>query len=275
MPANRSSAFFQSDRPLVMAHRGNSSLYPENSLESFKDAVALKVDVLEVDARMTADGQLVVFHDETVDRVSNGKGRIIDHTLNELEDLDIGYHFTPDGGKTYPFRGKGMKILSLEDLFTFFPGQRFNIDIKNDNYTAVDAMSHITKKHGVQEHIFISSFHQRVIERFRKSNPDILTGAGPDDIRGFIKAMKLRYLWLLHPSSKFDGFQVPVRYGEFEIVTPGFVRAAHRKNLKVMVWTINDREEMVRLLKMGVDGLFTDDPALMIKVIEEEKFFKC
>ncbi|MHA1169490.1 MAG: glycerophosphodiester phosphodiesterase [Candidatus Hodarchaeales archaeon] len=258
--------FFHSDRPLIMAHRGNSVSFPENSLESLKDAVSLNVDVLEVDARMTRDNDLVVFHDETVDRVTNGKGKISDFLLDELKELELGYNFSPDG-RTFPFRGKKLRILTVNELFEHFPDQRINIDIKNDDISAADSLGSLIRSHGMDEHVFVASFHQRIIDHFRKHYPHVLTAAGPNDIRSFIKAMKLRYLRFKRLN--YAGFQVPIKYGDYTIITPGFIRGAHKKGIKVMVWTINERKTMVELLKMGVDGIFTDTPALLVEVVNE------
>ena len=126
-------AIFQKNgnsRPLVFAHRGGGGLYPENTLEAFKYSVSMGVDVLELDVHSTSDGTLVVMHDSQVDRTTNGSGQVNQMTLVQLKKLDAGYGFTPDGGKTYPYRGRGITIPTLQEVFDALPDKTFNIEPK-------------------------------------------------------------------------------------------------------------------------------------------------
>ena len=126
--------FLAGGNPLVMAHRGGQGLWPPNTLFAFERAVEMGADILEMDIHASADGVLIVHHDDTVDRTTNGSGAIRDHTLTELKELDAGYHWSADGGETYPFRGKGMRIPTLEEVLEAFPKTRLNIDIKPDDF---------------------------------------------------------------------------------------------------------------------------------------------
>ena len=130
-PAVAKAIFAQENpRPLVFAHRGGGGLFPENTLEAFKYSAEMGVDVLELDIHSTADGKLVVMHDATVDRTTDGNGRVNELTFDQLKKLDAGYKFTNDGGKTFPFRGKNITVPTLDEVFSAFPAMTFNIEPK-------------------------------------------------------------------------------------------------------------------------------------------------
>ncbi|MHA2364352.1 MAG: glycerophosphodiester phosphodiesterase [Candidatus Hodarchaeales archaeon] len=254
-----------------MAHRGDQTKYPENSLEAMKSAVELKVDVLETDARLTKDNKLTIFHDEIVDRVSDSQGKVRDFSFEELKKLDIGYNYTADNGETYPFRGKNYRVISLEEFFNNFPDIKLNIDIKDKDEIAVKQLVQIIEEYKAQDRVWVSSFHSEQIQRFRKALPNVLTGAAPQEVREFIINLKLRTLFRIKP--QYNGFQVPIEHEETKtkIITPNFVKQAKKKNLAVMVWTINEKSTMEWLINLGVDGIFTDNPDLLIKVLQERK----
>lgn len=119
--------------PRILAHRGDSARFPENTLPAFLSAAELGVDVIETDVHLTSDGQIIIWHDDTLDRETDGSGPVEDHTLKELLTLDAGYHFSTDGGQTFPFRGTGIHMLTFEDALQALPHMRFNVDLKTDH----------------------------------------------------------------------------------------------------------------------------------------------
>jgi len=259
--------YLVSDRPLVMAHRGASGLAPENTLVAFRKALEAGADVLELDVHATEDGQVVVIHDETVDRTTDGTGLVKDFTLEELKRLDAGYRFTPDGGATYPYRGQGIAIPTLEEVLAAFPQARINVEIKQLDPPIEDRLWALIEGMGAEDRVLVISFDDEAIARFRKLAPGVATGAAEGEIREFVTYLTLRMAPFYAP--KADAFQVPEWYGEHHIVTRAFVDAAHSKNVKVHVWTVNEKEDMRRLLELGVDGIITDYPDRLVEVMKE------
>lgn len=255
------------EEPLNIAHRGASGVAPENTLVSFHQALELGADVLELDIHATKDGEIVVIHDQTVDRTTNGTGMVKDLTLADLKKLDAGYCFTLDGGKTYPYRGQDITIPTLKEIFAEFPSCRINIEIKQlAPPIELKVLKLIQQAEMVNKTLVVSQYGE-VIERFRVSAGDIATGASENELRDFMIYLKLKAVPFYKP--KADAFQVPEWYDQYHIATEAFLEAAHSKNIKVHVWTVNDEDSMRRLLEMGVDGIITDYPSRLSKVLEE------
>ncbi len=261
---------FDLGRPLIMAHRGDSASTPENTMLSMERAVEVGVDILETDVRMTSDGQLVLFHDDTLERTTGVTGRISDYTLEELKQIDVGSLFTPDGGLTYPFRGKGLTIVTLREAFERFPDMRFNLDIKDMDRRAAEALAEIINEYDMSGSVIVGSFHDAQIQRFRRLMPDVATAAAPSEVTKFLFGVKSRLLPVVVRRCPYRAFQVPVRYGRISVVDRRFVSEAHKRMVAVHVWTINDRETMEHLIQLGVDGIFTDNPRLLRSLLEEQ-----
>jgi glycerophosphoryl diester phosphodiesterase len=257
--------YFDSN-PIVIAHRGGNGLWPENTLYAFHNAAELGVNVLEMDVRETADGALVVIHNDRVDRTTDGQGRVEDFPLAELESLDAGYRWTDDDGQTYPFRGKNIRIPTLAEVLEAFPVKRMVIEIKPDSIQVASAFCRTVKEYSRENMVLVASFHHAVMETFRSECPRFATAATPEEVRSFL-AWDLVYLGkLFRPEAELFG--VPESLGPIEIVTPRFVSVAHRLNTRVQVWTVNETEAMKRLLDMGVDGIMTDYPDRLFKLLE-------
>lgn len=253
--------------PLNIAHRGASGVAPENTLVAFDKALKLGADVLELDVHATKDGEIVVIHDQTVDRTTNGTGMVKELTLADLKGLDAAYYFTPDEGETYPYRGQGITIPTLKEIFAEFPSCRINIEIKqSEPPLELKVLKLIQQAEMVNKTLVVSQYDE-VMERFRVSAGDIATGASENELRDFMIYLKLKAVPFYTP--KADAFQVPECYDDQPIVTQAFLRAAHSKNIKVHVWTVNEENSMRRLLEMGVDGIITDYPGRLSKVLEE------
>ena len=258
---------FLEPMPRVIAHRGDSRNYPENTLPAFESAVRMGIDVVETDIHLTKDGVLVIWHDPTLERNTDGSGRIEDHTLEELRRFDAGYTFTQDGGKTFPFRGKGVRICTLAEALEHCPGQRFNIDLKTKCPEIVDEFIKVIREHDAVDRVVGASFHLSNLKRLRRLAPDFLTSVTTAEVVPLLFRQKTHTLPKAFKRKII--FQIPMAAGPVKVVTPAFVKAMHQRDAVVMVWTINDEETMRRLFAMGVDSVMTDDPALVIKVADE------
>ena len=257
--------FDQGEDVLVMAHQGGNNLWPDNTLFAYENAWGMGIDVLEMDVHSTQDGVLVLMHDDTVDRTTDGNGAIQDFSWLELQKLDAGYHWTTDEGATYPYRGQGIRVPSLEEVFETFPNARMNIEIKQAQPSIAQPLCEITRDHGMADRVLIASFNQDTIRDFRDACPDVATSAGEDEVR-LLYGLSLVYLERLYTPSA-EAVQVPEYRGGIHVLTSRFVRAAQGRNMEVHVWTVNDLDEMQRFLDLGVDGIITDNPDKLLSLL--------
>lgn len=256
----------ENPRPLVFAHRGGGGLFPENTLEAFKYSAEMGVDVLELDVHSTSDGKLVVLHDFTVDRTTDGGGNVNSLTLEQLKKLDAGYKFTTDDGQTFPFRGKGITIPTLEEVFAAFPAMTFNIEPKQQTPSITKSLCRILRERNATAKTIVGSFRQEVLDEFRGECAEVATSASPSEVSKFLAMYKTGLGESYTPP--MQALQVPENVGYVNVVTKDFVETAHKLNLKVHVWTINQPEDMQRLLEMGVDGIMTDYPDRLLKLLD-------
>jgi glycerophosphoryl diester phosphodiesterase len=257
----------RSDWPVSFAHRGASARAPENTLEAFRLAVEAGAEGLELDVHMTRDGEIVVIHDPAVARTTDGSGAVAGMALDDLRGLDAGYRFSPDGGRTHPYRGRGVKIPTLMEIYKDFPAAYVNIEIKEAQPGVEEAVVGLIRDAGAEERTLVVSNRHGVVRRFRKlSGSRISTGASRREIRDFYLLSRLRLERLCRPA--YDALQVPVDYRGISLVTPRFVEAAHSLGVRVDVWTINDPGQMKRLLDLGVDVIMTDRPEVLAGVLE-------
>ena len=254
-------------RPLVVAHRGGAGLWPENTMYGFERAVDLGVDVLETEVHSTADNFLVLMHDSTVDRTTNGSGPISTFTLEELKTLDAGYNWSSDGGQTFPFRGSGITVPTLEELFTVLPNVRINTDIKQEKPSLVESLCKTIRTFDMVDRVMVASFSSRVLKAFRRRCPEVTTSAGTGEVAMFF-VMNLVFLGAVYRPA-CQAFQVPEYSSGLRVLTKRFVKTAHGRNLAVHAWTINETTDMQRLLALGVDGVITDYPDRLITLLRE------
>jgi glycerophosphoryl diester phosphodiesterase len=257
------SGFFAGPTPRVFGHRGAGGLAPENTLPSFALGLALGADVLELDVHASRDGVIVVTHDPTLERTTNGSGAVRDQALYELQQLDAGYRFTRDG-RDYPYRDQGVTIPSLDTVLKQFPLAFCNIEIKQSEPPIVAEVIELIRRFDAQHRVLLAAEHDAIMQDIRHLAGDIVTSFSAAEVADFIARVQ---------SSRLDGYapagralQIPPRFGDIELVTPASVAAAHRCGLEVHVWTINQRDEMERLLGLGVDGIMSDLPGLARKV---------
>ena len=256
--------YFEPDKFLVIAHRGGRSLGPENTLYTFRRAADLGVDVLEMDVHRTKDGHLVVLHDETLDRTTNGTGPVDQFTLAELKKLDAAYHWSPGSGTAFPLRGRGLAVPALSEVFKAFPRMHMNIEIKDPDQTELHAFCALIHEYDMNRNVMIASFESGTLQKFRSTCPGIATSAGASEAMLFYALQKMHLESVYSPAAL--ALQVPQSYGDMRVVTKRFVEAAHARNLKVHVWTVNGVDDMKSLLQLGVDGIMTDYPQRLLEV---------
>ncbi len=255
----------ESSRLLVFAHRGGGGLFPENTLIAFEDSVKLGVDFLELDVHSTSDGTLVVLHDGSVDRTTDGSGKISEMTFPEVKKLDAGYSFTNDGGKTFPFRGSGISVPTLAEIFDTMPEMKFNIEPKQQTPSIIKPLCNLIRERKMIDKVIVGSFNQAIIDDFRRQCPQVATSASPSEVSSFLAMEKTGIGESYSPP--MQALQIPERIGGIQIISKNFVEAAHKRNLKVHVWTINETEDMRRLLEIGVDGIMTDYPDRLLNLL--------
>lgn len=257
--------FFEHDRVMVIAHQGGEKLRPSNTMPAFDHAVGLGVDVLEMDVHATQDGVLVLMHDDTVDRTTDGNGAIQEMSLAEIKALDAGYYWTDDEGQTYPYRGQGITVPTLEEVFQAYPDMPMNIEIKQSSPSIVEPFCELIRQYGMAKKVLIPTFHPETMNEFREKCPGVATSMTEPEIRTFF-GLNLAYLGHLF-SPPGQAFQVPEYSGDLHVVNGRFVQGAHDRNVAVHVWTVNDPEDMARLVDLGVDGIITDRPDLLLEVL--------
>jgi glycerophosphoryl diester phosphodiesterase len=252
--------------PVNLAHRGASALAPENTIEAFRLAVEAGAGGLELDVHLTHDGHVVVIHDATVDRTTSGSGAVSEMTFDELRGFDAGHTFSPDGGSNHPYRGLGVRVPTLREVLKEFPGVAVNIDIKAKRPGIEAAVLGVLREANALGRALVVSTPHATVKRFRKiSGGHISTGASRWETGIFYLLSRLRLERLASPA--YDALQVPLRHRGIALVTPRFIEAAHARGVRVDVWTINQADEMHRLLDLGVDVIMTDRPGTLTEVL--------
>ena len=254
--------------PVNLAHRGASDMAPENTIEAFRLAVEAGAGGLELDVHMTRDGHIVVIHDATVDRTTSGSGAVSEMTLHELRKLDAWHNFRPDGGPTRPYRGRSVRVPTLGEVLEEFPDVAVNIDIKVGTPGIEETVFGVLREANALRRAIVVSTPHATVKRFRKvSGGHVSTGGSKWEIGLFYVLSRLRLERLVRPA--YDALQVPLRHRGILVVTPRFVRAAHARGVRVDAWTINQADEMRRLLDLGVDVIMTDRPGTLAEVLNK------
>jgi glycerophosphoryl diester phosphodiesterase len=255
-------------RPLVIAHQGGDGVWPGDTMYAFDKAVEIGADVLEMDAHITKDGEIVLMHDEAVDRTTNGTGLIEDLTLAEIQQLDAAYKWTNDEGKTFPFRGQGIQVPTLNELFEKYPDMRYVIEIKLTQNPIDKPFCNLIRAYNMQDKVIVASFHDQAMNGFRETCPEIATSASRTEVRNFVLLGKVFLSGFVVP--RYQSIQPPYDPSEslgIPIMTERFLREAHAKNIRVEPWTVNDPELMKQYIEWGVDGIITDRPDLMVEIL--------
>jgi len=259
--------YFNPDKFLVIAHRGGRSLGPESTLYTYRNAVKLGVDVLEMDVRSTRDGKLIILHDRTVARTTNATGSVENYTLVELKELDAAHRWSPDNGRTFPLRNKGVKIPTLAEVLAEFPETKMNLEIKDSRSSTIQSLCRLIRDHQMTKKVMVASFDADSLKEFRLLCPQVATSAGASEAMLFYGLQKI-YLEALY-SPDAQALQIPETYGDLRVVNRRFIAAAHARNMRVQVWTVNDVKAMKRLLNLGVDGIMTDYPQRLMELLKK------
>lgn len=251
--------FFTSDRPLVFAHRGGSALAPENTIAAFDHGLALGADGLELDVHLSRDGVPVVHHDPTLDRTTNRRGPIADHTAAELARADAGWHFRR--GDEFPFRGGGIGVPTLSEVLARYSVPLI-VELKSPSATLAEAVVAAIRAAAAVERVCVGAFELGGLRVVRRLEPAIATSAARVEVGWALLRLACRCRLARTPA--YACFQVPERSGRTRVVSPRFVAAAHRAGLGVQVWTVDAPEQATRLLDCGVDALTTDRPDTIV-----------
>ena len=253
--------FFSSSRPRVFAHRGGSALAPENTIAAFEAGIAAGADGIELDVHLSRDGIVVVHHDRLLDRTTNANGPIASLTAGELARVDAGYRFATNG--SFPFRGLGIGVSTLGEVLARFPAVQVIIELKVNAREMARAVIDTVRAHGAVDRVCIGSYGLGVLREVRKLEPAVATSAAREEVR-----LALYRSWCRWPVTRpsYDGYQVPENAGSTRVVSPRFVKDAHRAGLGVQVWTVDSVEDARRLLEWGVDALITDNPHVVVPV---------
>ena len=250
--------------PLLIAHRGGSALAPENTLAAFRRALDWwRADLLETDVQPTRDGDCVVIHDPTLDRTTDGRGPVADLTVAQIQRLDAGYRFTPDGGATFPYRGRGVRISTLREVLLALPDARVNVEIKDTR--AQPAVLRTVRELRAEHRVLIAAGDSRNRSLFR-DHPGP-TSAGAQDLYAFLALHLTGTTRFYRPP--VDAFQMPEGHGGRQVLNPRWVAQAHAHNVAIHVWTVDEEADMRRLLDWGVDGIITDRPDRLARVLHE------
>jgi len=262
------TAFFRGRRPRVFGHQGARGVVPDNTLISFRQALADGADVLELDCHLTKDGVPVVIHDPRVDKLTDGVGAISALTLAEIKALDAGYRWTADGGKTFPFRGKGITIPTLEEFLNEFTDVPLNVEVKNDAEDmlnidqSIETVFAMLERYGRLSDVAVCGFDHKHLKKLRAARKGVATNFSTREVAilSVLAKLRLEFLFKLFAPKGPVVFEVPERRGGYQVLTPRFVDAAHKLGYEVYVWTVNRSEDIERIYALGVDGIMSDFP---------------
>jgi glycerophosphoryl diester phosphodiesterase len=245
----------------VIAHRGESGHAPENTIESFRRAVAAGADAIEFDLRLTRDGKVVVLHDPTVDRTTDGRGTLGSRTLAEVRELDAGYRFTRDRGRTHPFRGQVIRIPTFEEVISSFPETPFLIELKEVQVAA--AVRELIERRGISAKVLVDSAKPEALQPF--AGTAIATGASSEGAFAL-----LRRSWSTPSGARhlFRALCIPYRYYGVAVPIRRMAAAAAAGGAVTHVWTVNDPALAERFWRDGAQGIITNYPRTMLDLRE-------
>ncbi|HVN15400.1 MAG TPA: glycerophosphodiester phosphodiesterase [Anaerolineales bacterium] len=265
-------AYYDSDttQVLVIAHKGGDGLWPGNTIYAFRHAVKLGVDAIETDTHLTRDGVIVLLHDPRVDPTTNGTGLVEDMTLAEVKQLDAAYKWTPDDGKSFPFRGKGLTIPTLAETFQEFPHTRFVLDVKQTRAPIAEPLCKLIHQYDMQNNVIVASLYDDIMRDFRNDCPEIATSASFSEVAAFVLTQRSDTAGLISPSYQaLQGPYDPLGVYNSLIVTKNYVSEAHAKNLRVEPWA-DSVAAMKQCLADGANGIITDRPDLLLELLKRK-----
>ena len=252
-------------RPTLVAHRGGAKLAPENTLFAFKQARdRWGAHQLEMDVHLSRDGVPIVIHDPDVDRITNGKGPVRGLGAAELARLDAAWRFSLDGGQTFPHRGQGIGLATLEEVLRQVPLPAM-IDIKDDDEAARIAALATIRAAGAAERVCIGSAQDNAAAALAEAAPEMAHFFPEGAARAFlVAAVTGRPI----PDAPYDVLAIPFADRGREVASSAFLDAAHAHGLAVQVWTVDEPEQMRALIARGADGIQTDRPDLLRALLD-------
>ena len=254
--------------PFVIAHRGSSGRTPENTLLAFTCALEEDgAEGLELDLQRTRDGHVVVMHDASVDRTTDGRGRVDALDLDAVRALDAGFAYT-DASGAHPFRAQGWRVPRLEEVLERFPGTWMSLDLKQGDPLLEERAVALVRAHHAEEHIVLSAESSESALRLASLAPDLQRFFDTRSARDFYLRHRLRWWWGYRPPAQ--SLQIPVQWKGRPLDTPRLLADAHRHGIAVRYWTVNDEATMERLIERGADGIITDHPARLRAVLERK-----
>jgi glycerophosphoryl diester phosphodiesterase len=261
--------YFETPPPLVIGHRGAAGEVPENTIASFRHALACGAHVLESDVHITRDGVPVLCHDAGVDRTTEGRGPIGGKDLATLQQLDAGHRFEAEGDEPWPHRGRGLRIPTLREAFEALPQAAFNLELKDERPDLVQACVSLVAEFERADRTLLTAAEDGTMKLLREEVAaralPVALGACTGEVVAFVRATVEGST----PPSGPMALQIPETFAGRPLVTPDLIQAAHRHDVSVHVWTINEPASMRRLLDLGVDGIVTDFPARLARVIAQ------
>ncbi len=244
---------------LAIAHRGGSKLRPENTLTAFDHAVTLGVDAFECDVHLSKDDEVVLIHDDTLDRTTDATGRVSDRTAAELGRVDAGFRFGEAEG--FPWRGRRLGVPRLADLLEQHRHMPVIVEIKGERADVADRTIDVVRKMDAVDRVVLAGFSQVVLDRVRALAPDIVTSGSRDEVRS---AVRWSRFGLMPPGHAWQVLQAPMRVGDQTVVDARLLSAARRRRLSVQVWIVDDPADMRWLIDHGAQGLISDRPDLAV-----------
>jgi glycerophosphoryl diester phosphodiesterase len=244
----------------VFAHRGGSALGPENTIAAFDLGIAAGADGLELDVHLSADGVVIVCHDDTLDRTTNASGPVSARTAAELSRVDAGYRFrAPDG--TYPFRNQGIGIPTLREVLRRYPTIPVVVEMKVDRPEMGRAVAAEVREATAAERVCAAGYGLGSMREARQALPEMASSACLPEVR-----LALYRSWVGWPVRRvpYGGYQVPEHAGRLRVVSRRFIRHAHAAGLEIQVWTVDAAADVTRLLRWGVDALITNRPDVAV-----------
>lgn len=258
-------SFFDSTRPQVFAHRGGCALGPENTTAAFDLGLAAGADGLELDVHLSADGVVVVCHDDTLDRTTAAKGAVAKLTAAELASVDAGCRYS-DGRGGYPFRERGVGVPALREVLERYPGVPIIVEMKVNSEAMGRAVAEVVRSAGAVDRVCVAGYGPRAMAAARAAVPGMVTSASHPEVR--LAVYRSMAGWPVRDVA-YQAYQVPERAGLIPVATRRFIRHAHEAGVRVQIWTVDAESDMRRLLVWGVDGLISNRPDLAVRIRDE------
>jgi glycerophosphoryl diester phosphodiesterase len=257
-------------RPWVIAHGGAKKLWPENTMLAFDGSAQLGVDVLEIDMKITKDDVLVCHHDNTIDRMSDGEGTLGDYTYEELLLYNFGEGFEDLDG-TYPYQEDTVHLCKLEDVFDRYQDMFFTVEIKDRGERGLRAgelLKDLVEKYQLEERMIVACFDDEILTAFQGlENNRIPVSTSQKEATKFVITAKTLTGVFYAPEAV--ALQLPMEQSNLNLTRNHVINSAHKHNMAIHYWTIDDKEDMRMLIENGADGLMTDRPDIMLELLEE------